>query len=113
MNTEVLEEFVDNTVSPAVQSLSTDEHMGYRRMGMKYPHGVVHHTQKVFVDGNFHTQTIDGYWSQLKRQIFGVHHWVSVKHLDRYVAESSWRYNRRSTDEGNRVNMLLADANGH
>jgi hypothetical protein len=113
VNTEVLEEFMDNTVSPAVTSLSTDEHMGYRRMGMKYPHGVVHHTQKVFVDGKFHTQTIDGYWSQLKRQIFGIHHWVSVKHLDRYVAESSWRYNRRSGGEGNRVNMLLADANGH
>jgi transposase-like protein len=89
VNTEVLEEFVDNKISPAVTSLSTDEHMGYRRMGMKYPHGVVRHPQKVFVDGKFHTQTIDGYWSQLKRPIFGIHQWVSVKHLDRYVAESS------------------------
>jgi transposase-like protein len=97
VNTEVLEEFVDNTVAPAVASLSTDEHMGYRRFSMKYPHGIVHHTKKVFVDGKFHTQTIDGYWSQLNRQIIGIHHQVSPKHLHRYVAESSWRYNLRSS----------------
>jgi transposase-like protein len=58
VNTESLEDFVDNTVSPAVASLSTDEHMGYRRLGMKYPHKIVHHTKKVFVDGKFHTQTM-------------------------------------------------------
>jgi hypothetical protein len=73
----------------------------------------VHHAQKVFVDGVFHTQTIDGYWSQLKRQIVGIHHQVRQKHLHRYVAESSWRYNRRALGEGNRVNKLLADATGH
>jgi hypothetical protein len=37
---------------------------------------------------------------------------VSPKHLHRYVAESSWRYNRRSSGEGNRVNNLMADATG-
>jgi transposase-like protein len=113
VNTETMEDFVDNTVSSAVTSLSTDEHMGYRRLGMKYPHGVVHHTQKVFVDGVTHTQTIDGYWSLLKRQIIGIHHQVSAKHLHRYVAESSWRYNRRQSGEGDRVNNLMADATGH
>ncbi len=91
VNTETMEEFVDNTVAPGVATLSTDEHMGYRRLGMKYPHGVVHHTKKVFVDGKFHTQTVDGYWSQLKRHIIVINHQVSAKHLHRYVAESSWR----------------------
>ena len=113
VNSDVLEEFVDETVGAGVTSLSTDEHVGYRRMGMKYPHGVVHHTKKVFVDGRFHTQTIDGYWSQLKRQIIGVHHQVSRDHLHRYVAESSWRYNRRSVGEGARVNALMECATGH
>jgi hypothetical protein len=80
---------------------------------MKYPHGVVHHTQKVFVDGISHTQTIDGFWSLLKSQIIGIHHQVSAKHLHRYVAESSWRYNRRQSGEANRVNNLMADATGH
>ena len=92
---ETMETFVDNALSPAVTSVSTDEHQGYRRLGMKYPHATVRHSAKEYVIRNTHTQTIDGYWSQLKRQIIGIHHWVSAKHLDRYVAESSWRYNRR------------------
>ena len=110
--TETMEEFVDSAISPNVTSLSTDEHSGYRRLGTKYPHGVVRHSKKEYVSGDTHTQTIDGYWSQLKRQIIGIHHWVSPKHLDRYVAESSWRYNRRNTGEGNRVNDLMAHATG-
>jgi transposase-like protein len=113
VNTDSLESFVSDNVSTASRSVSTDEHQGYRRIGRVYSHGVVAHTKGEFVRGNIHTQTIDGYWSQLKRQIVGIHHWVSVKHLNRYVAESSWRYNRRSSGEGNRVNMLLADAHGH
>lgn len=111
--TEEMEAFVDGVVSDKVTTLSTDEHSGYRRLGVKYPHGVVRHGKGEYVSGVIHTQTIDGYWSQLKRQIIGIHHWVSVKHLDRYVAESSWRYNRRGAGEGARVNNLLADATGH
>jgi len=115
LDTEAMEDFVDGAVSSApgkVTSLSTDEHSGYRRLGAKYPHGVVRHASGEYVSGIIHTQTIDGYWSQLKRQIIGIHHWVSAKHLDRYVAESSWRYNRRESGEGARVNALLSDATG-
>ncbi len=109
---ETMEEFVDNAISPKVTSVSTDEHQGYRRLALKYPHGTVHHSKKEYVVGNTHTQTIDGYWSQLKRQIIGIHHFVSKKHLGRYVAESSWRYNRRHVGEGERVNALMANATG-
>jgi hypothetical protein len=114
-DTETMEEFVDAAVTgdaSKVTSLSTDEHSGYRRLGVKYPHGVVRHGRGEYVSGVIHTQTIDGYWSQLKRQIIGIHHCVSAKHPDRYVAESSWRYNRRGTGEGQRVNALMADAIG-
>jgi hypothetical protein len=109
---ETMEGFVDSAVSPGVKSISTDEHKSYSRLGMKYPHGVVRHGRGEYVSGVIHTQTIDGYWSELKRQIIGIHHWVSAKHLDRYVAESSWRYNRRGIGGGNRVNALLAAAAG-
>ena len=112
-NTEIMEEFVDSAVSENVTSLSTDEHAGCRRLSVKYPHGVVRHHRGEHVVGNIHTQTINGYWSQPKRQIFGIHHWVSAKHLNRYVSESSWRYNRREVGEGERVNDLMADATGH
>jgi len=109
---ETMENFVDNAVSTAATSVSTDEHVGYRRLGMRYAHGTVRHGHKEYVVGHIHTQTIDGYWSQLKRQIIGIHHWVSAKHLDRYVGESAWRYNRREADEGVRMNTLLAHATG-
>ena len=85
--TETMEAFVDGAVSGNVRSLSTDEHSGYRRLGKKFPHGTVRHGKGEYVSGQFHTQTIDGYWSQLKRQIIGIHRWVSAKHLNRYVAE--------------------------
>lgn len=114
-DTETMETFVDDVVTGEagkVTSLSTDEHSSYRRLAMKYPHGVVRHAQGEYVVGTIHTGTIDGYWSQLKRQIIGIHHWVSAKHLDRYVSESSWRYNRRSMGEGARVNALVTDATG-
>jgi len=42
----------------------------------------------------------------------GIHHFVSPKHLNRYVSESAWRFNLRSIGEGERVNALLAEANG-
>ena len=110
---ETMEKFVDSAISPNVTSLSTDEHSGYRRLGMKYPHGVVRHGKKEYVSGNTHAQAIDGYWWQLKRQIIGIHRWILANHLDRYGAESFRRYNRRGVREGNRVNDLIAHATGH
>jgi transposase-like protein len=112
VDTETAESFVDETLGDKVTLVSTDESSVYRRVGQKHLHQIVNHGRGEYVSGNAHTGTIDGYWSQLKRQIFGIHHWVSAKHLDRYVAESSWRYNRRQTGEGARVNALLSDATG-
>jgi hypothetical protein len=48
----------------------------------------------------------------LKRQIVGIHHFVSPKHLNRYVSETAWRFNLRDIAEGERVNALLACSNG-
>lgn len=59
-----------------------------------------------------HTNGIESVWALLKRQIIGHHHWVSPKHLDRYVGEMAYRFNRRDMSEGARMNGLLADTNG-
>jgi hypothetical protein len=48
----------------------------------------------------------------LKRQIIGTHHWVSPKHLHRYVGEMAYRINRSEMPKGDRVNNLLAQAEG-
>ena len=92
--------------------LLTDEYSPYATVGGAYNHQTVHHRAKEYARGDVHTQSIEGYWSQLKRQIYGIHHWVSRKHLDRYVGESVWRYNRRDVTEFFRFNELLKMADG-
>jgi transposase-like protein len=73
----------------------TDMHPSYQRTGQRYTHGRVNHTAKVWVDGDVHTQTIEGFWSLVKRGINGVYHSVSAKWLQSYLDEYAWRYNHR------------------
>jgi transposase len=60
-----------------------------------YHHDRVHHASEEYVRGPVHTNTIEGFWSQLKRSLDGTYHHVSARHLHRYVGEFAWRYNRR------------------
>jgi transposase-like protein len=62
-----------------------------------YAHRRVHHARKVYVDGNAHTCTIDGFWGLLKNGIRGVYHSVSDKYLQTYLDEYSFRFNRRDS----------------
>jgi hypothetical protein len=59
-----------------------------------------------------HTNGIESVWALLKRQIIGVHHWVSPKHLNRYVSEMTWRFNRRDMKVTPRMNDLFACVEG-
>jgi hypothetical protein len=49
----------------------------------------------------------------LKRQIIGVHHWVSAKHLQKYVNEMAWRFNRRDMKPEPRMNDIFSSVGGH
>lgn len=72
----------------------TDEWKAYD--GLKgYEHHRIPHAQKIYVIGNVHTNTMEGFWSLLKRGISGVYHSVSDKHLQDYVNEYTFRYNHR------------------
>ena len=64
-----------------------------------FKHERVHHTAKVWVAGDAHTNTIEGFWSALKRGINGVYHAVSLTHLQGYINEYSFRYNHREDDK--------------
>ncbi|MDZ4363132.1 IS1595 family transposase [Brevundimonas sp.] len=110
--TTVLDGFVHGVVSPDATTVSTDEHSGYRHLGRTFNHGVVKHKVGTYRSGPFHTNSIEGVWAQLKRQIIGTHHWVSPKHLDRYVGEMTYRYNRREMEKSQRVNDLLSNVEG-
>jgi transposase len=76
----------------------TDSYASYdnvRWMGKNYKHERINHTAGIYVMGHVHTQTIEGFWSLLKRGIEGVYHSVSTKYLQSYCNEYSFRYNRR------------------
>jgi len=79
----------------------TDEYKSYDGLdGEKvYTHERIHHAEKVYVMGNVHTNTIEGFWSQLKRSIDGANHSVSAKHLQDYINEYAFRYTHRDDEQ--------------
>ena len=64
----------------------------------------------MFVSGNVHTQTIDAFWSLIKRGISGVYHAVSAKHLQGYLNEYVWPYNHRDDVAAIFLQLLLRAA---
>lgn len=77
--------------------ISTDEfpvYTGIHKMGFE-SHGVIKHMLKKYVDGEVSTNTIEGFFGQLKRMIHGTHIHVSDKHLQKYIDEACFRYNHR------------------
>jgi transposase-like protein len=75
----------------------TDDSKIYRSVRPRYrPTATVMHSAKEYVRGDVHTNTIEGYFSILKRGIMGTYHHVSQQHLKRYLAEFDFRYNERS-----------------
>lgn len=83
-------------VLPAT-TVFTDEYPSYNTIseGRKYTHHRIKHSENVYVVGDVHTNTVEGFWSLIKRGIGGVYHSVSKEYLQSYLNEYSFRYNRR------------------
>jgi len=80
----------------------TDEYYSYNGLDQAgYEHKRINHSAGVYVMGDVHTNTIEGFWSLVKRGIGGVYHSVGKKYLQTYLNEYSFRYNRR--DCGNLI----------
>ena len=78
--------------------LMTDQYLGYNRMADHMNHATVDHSVQ-YVDGMVHTNTIEGFWSLLKRALVGAHHRYTVKHALSYIIEACFKYNiRRSVN---------------
>jgi transposase len=96
-----------NTLLPIIKQkvleksvVYTDELPSYDRLpALGYQHKRIHHASKVYVMGDIHTNTIDGFWSLVKRGISGINHAVSAKYLPNYLNEYAFRYNRRNQEE--------------
>ena len=74
----------------------TDEWGAYNGLDKNFTHEVLKHNEGEFVNtNNFHTNSVEGFWSLLKRGIYGIYHSVSPEHLHRYCNEFGLRYNTR------------------
>jgi transposase len=101
----VLPDTTARTVLPHVRQrimprslVFTDEARIYRTLSrLGYDHQRVYHTAGIYVDGDAHTNTIEGFWSLTKNGIRGVYHNVSTKHLQSYLNEYAFRFNRRKS----------------
>lgn len=79
-------------------TLMTDEFNIYNKVEQNgYIHKHIHHATKQYVIGDIYTNTIEGFWSQLKRSIDGTFHKVSPKYLQSYVDQFVFHYNFRSS----------------
>lgn len=92
-----------DTIKPIVRevvskdaTIYTDGFGAYYGLDKEFAgHGIVDHTGGEYVRGKVHTNSIEGFWSIMKRGIYGIYHSVSHKHLHRYCNEFSYRYNNR------------------
>lgn len=93
--------------------LLTDEASQYIKIGREFAsHGTVDHGMKEYVRGDVHTNTIEGYFSIMKRGLTGTYHHVSKQHLKRYLTEFDFRYNYRKTDDLERTMEALRGIDG-
>ncbi len=94
--TATLIPLITNSVSKG-STISSDEYYSYKGLQKHgYKHGYVKHSMEQWVKGVHHTNTIEGFWSQIKRSIRGTHVHVSRKHLGKYLGEFEYRYNMRA-----------------
>ena len=92
--------FIKKHVKTDQSVLMTDEFKGYEDAGDVLPHSTVNHGEKEYVKGITHTNTIEGFWSMLKRAFHGTHHWWSKKYMQRYIDEACYKWNNRKKRKG-------------
>ena len=90
-------------------NIYTDEYLGYNRISQFYFHAIVRHNLSQYVDGIAFTNSIEGFWSLVKRGLIGIYHFTSKKHLQKYLDEFVFRFNTKDYDENERFARLLTN----
>lgn len=97
----------------ANSKIVTDAYRSYCGLAANYTHVAIKHTDGNYITiGEDHTNTIEGFWSLLKRGIIGIYHQVSPKHLHRYCHEFGYRYNSRQFKDVIRFEDSIKNVNG-
>ncbi len=89
--------FIQDNVDMLGSELMTDEFRGYQQVSREMKHRIINHKEQ-YVDGEVHTNTIEGFWSLLKRAWYGQHHHYKTVYTNLYVAETCYKYNYRNID---------------
>lgn len=91
---------IKHSIAPGTH-IHSDKYGAYRTLNSRgYTHTTVNHSNLEYVCGNVHTNTIEGFWSQLKRSLNGTYHSVSPKYLQSYLDEFAFHYNYRAVAAG-------------
>lgn len=105
VHTAVIKDRTKNTMQPIIRenveqgsTVMSDEWASSYRMDQEFAHEVINHLES-YVDGNVHTNTIENFWSLLKRGLHGTYVAVEPFHLFRYVDEQAFRYNNRERSD--------------
>ena len=86
----------------------TDDFRAYKGVKNEFAsHGTVKHSKGEYVRGKIHVNTIENYFSILKRGLRGVYQHVGANHLRRYIAEFDFRYNHREISDAERAAIAL------
>ena len=107
-NRKTLHKFINKNAADETKAIYTDEWPPYRGIADdNTTHESVNHSAEEWVRGQVHTNTIEGVFSLLKRGVVGSYHQISAKHLQSYLDEFTFRYNRRRRSD------LFADTLAH
>lgn len=88
--------------------LVTDEFAAYNRVKDTHTHQIVRHSAGQYKNGIAHTNSIEGFWSLLKRGVVGTFHYVSPQHLQKYCDEFAYRYNSKELGSCERFNDTIS-----
>lgn len=92
----------------------TDDWSGYDPLDKtgRYTHRRIRHSERIYVSGDVHTQTIEGFFGHFKTDVRGTHHSISKRWLDSYLNEWVWKWNHREDDEAMFRQLLGSAAHG-
>jgi transposase-like protein len=99
---DTLREIIHDNISEDVEFIMTDEFPSYPfAMGetLRPKHKTIRHKDKRYVDGIVHTNTVENAFSLFKRGVIGTWHKISVKHMQAYLNEMAFRFNRRKNHD--------------
>ncbi len=106
---EPLSSTVRAHLNPAAFML-TDDWIAYKPLRREYDHAVINHSAGVYVEGDVYTNTIEGFFGNLKTGMRGTYKKVSKKWLQSYLDEYAWRHNHRFTHHRSMFHALVSEA---